>query len=105
MWDLGDAEVKDKIGSFAGTPHRVTWSRTAERDIASSGGMTKAGVLEGILDHLSCDYVVHVDLMQNGDTAYIFNCFVERNRRYVKVKFWMFGDEERMHIMSAHPNR
>ncbi len=105
MWELTDARVKEKIAQFAANPSLVTWSGKAERDIASTAGMTKAGVLEAILDHLACGYVVHAAYMKNGDLAYIFDCFVTAHRRYIKVKFWMMAAEERMHVFSAHAHR
>ena len=105
MWELIDARVREKIARFASDPTQVTWSGSAERDMGSTPGMTKAGVLEGIMDQLSSGYVVHADYMKNGDVAYIFDCFVGDYRRYVKVKFWMIEDQERVHVFSAHSHR
>ena len=105
VWELDDAGVKQRIADFASRPRLVTWSATAERDMASIPGMTKAGVLEALLEHLACGYVVHADYMRNGDLAYIFNCFVGRRRRYIKLKFWGVAGQERMYVFSAHPNR
>ena len=66
---------------------RVAWSRQAEREMGNAAGVTKQGVLEGLVEHLSCGYVVEADHMQNGDLAYIFRCFVGAGRLCVKVKF------------------
>jgi hypothetical protein len=104
VWELDDAAVKQRMVYFASRAHLVTWSGTAERDIASTCRMSKAGVLEALLEHLACGYVVHADYMRNGDLAYIFICFVGSHRRYIKLKFWVLDDQERMHIFSAHPN-
>lgn len=105
MWELDDCEVKNKIGAFARRPAIVTWSGQAERDMAATRGVTKLGVLEGLIEHLSCGYAVNADYMKNGDLAYIFDCFVGPRRLYVKVKFISLGSGERMHVFSAHVNR
>ncbi len=105
MWELSDPELKAKIASFAGRPDLVTWSRSADRDIGSTAGATRLGVLEAILDHLACEYVVHADYMENGDLAYIFRCFLGARSFYLKVKFVFPGAEERMHVFSAHFDR
>ena len=105
MWEMQDPEFRRKIAYFASDPHLVTWSRSAESDMASTAGMTKGAVLEAIIDHIACGYVIHADYMKNGDLAHIFNSFVGRHRRYIKVKFWILGNEERMHVFSAHADR
>ncbi len=105
MWELNDQEVKGKIALWAKDAGRVAWSQTAERDIASTAGVTKQGVLEGLLDHLACGYVVEADHMKNQDLAYIFHCFVGAGRLYVKLKFIQLGAEERMFVFSAHVER
>ena len=105
MWELDDVEVKEKIVAFASNPEVVTWSGTADREIGSVPGATRLAVLEGILDHLACGYIVHGDFMKNGDLAYIFECFAAERFFYVKVKFVGVGTEERMRIFSAHLNR
>jgi len=105
VWEMQDPEVRQKIAHFASSPHLVTWSRSAERDMASVAGMTKGAVLEAIVDHITCGYIFHAEYMKNGDLAHIFNCFVGRHRRYIKVKFWILANEERMHVFSAHPER
>ena len=105
MWELNDCGVKDKIASYARSPEVVAWSRSAERDIGSTAGATKFGVLEAVLDHLSCGYVVYADHMTNGDEAFIVRCFLGRNRFYVKVKFIVLGSQERMYVFSAHRDR
>jgi hypothetical protein len=105
VWEVNDPAIREKIARFACTPELVTWSQSAERDMASTAEMTKGAVLDALVDHLSCGYVVHADYMRNGDVAYIFQCFVGRYQRYVKLKFWTPVDKERMHVFSAHPNR
>ena len=105
MWDLDDHQVKEKIAHLARRPDLVVWSRSAERDIAGIAGVTHAGVLDGVLDHLDCGYKVEADYMENGDLAYIFHCFVGPGRLYVKVKFIVLGVEERMNVFSAHLDR
>lgn len=105
MWELTDAEIKEKIASFARAPHLVTWSGSAERDVASIPGATTASVLEAILDHLKCCYPVFADYMRNGDLAYIFRCFVGSRRLYIKVKFVFLGGQESMRVFSAHLDR
>jgi hypothetical protein len=102
VWQMDDPEVKEKIAHFASLPELVVWSRKAERDIAGIAGITSAGVLEGILDHIACGYAVEADHMENGDLAYIFHCFVGPGRLYVKVKFIALGTGERMRVFSAH---
>ena len=104
VWEAKLDEISN-IRASASTPARVTWSKSAERDIASNVGTTKAGVLEGLLDHLESGYVVFCHHMDNGDVAFIFNCFVGPRRLYVKLKFIQWTDGERMHVFSAHPNR
>jgi hypothetical protein len=105
VWDIDEPAVNEKIAFFAGNSKAVTWSGTAERDIASTSRATKTGVLEAITDHLRCGYVLHGEYMKNGDLAYIMRCFLGPRRFYVKLKFVQLGDEERMHIFSAHPDR
>jgi hypothetical protein len=105
VWLLNDPVVKQKIAQFARRPELVAWSGSAERDIANTRGVTKAGVLEGILDHLSCDFAINADHMDNGDLALILDCFVGPGRLYVKVKFIALGAEERMFVFSAHKDR
>ena len=105
VWELLDGEIKEKIRCFASDSSLVTWTRSAEQDMASTRGMTRAAVLDGMIDHLSCGYAVYADLMENGDTAYILDCFVGGHRRYVKLKFVLWPDGERMHVFSAHAHR
>lgn len=105
MWELEDREVKEKIARFARRPDLVVWSRSAERDIASTQGVTRLGVLDGIVDHFECGYKVYSDHMKNGDLAHILHCFVDPGRLYVKLKFVIFGLEERMYIFAAHKDR
>jgi hypothetical protein len=105
VWDIIDPDVKRAIERFASRAELVHWSGSAERDIANTRGVTKAGVLEGILDHLSCGYAFHGDFMANGDLAYIFQCFVGPGRLYVKVKFIASSAEEVMYVFSAHKDR
>jgi len=105
VWELDDLGLKLKIADFACKPDLVKWSQTAERDIACDSEMTRIGVLEAVIDHIGNGYVINCDFMKNGDLAYILNCFVGRHRRYIKLRFAMFGDIEHMYIFSAHPNR
>jgi len=105
VWELEDRETKEKIAHCAKKPIDVKWSRQAERDMGNTSGVTKRGVLDGLLDHLSCGYVVEADFMENGDLAYIFRCFVGHERLYVKLKFIQLGQEERMYVFSAHEDR
>ena len=105
MWRIYDREIREKIARFASNPGLVVWSRSAERDIASMAGVTSTAVLEGILEHLACDYVVEADHMENGDLAYIFRCFVGPGRLYVKLKFVEFDYGERMRVFSTHIDR
>ena len=102
MWVLEDAAVKAKLLAFASCPSLVTWTRRAERDMGCTPGLTKRGVLDGLFEHITCNRVVHEDVLQNGDEAFIFDCYVGRRSRYVKVKFITLGDAERMHVISAH---
>jgi hypothetical protein len=105
VWELDDPEVKEKIAYFARRPDLVVWSRSAERDIANTPGVTHTGVLDGILDHLECGYRVDAGHMKNGDLAFILHCFVGPGCLYVKVKFIFLGSEERMRVFAAHENR
>lgn len=105
MWEMDDDQVKAKICDFAKRPAAVLWSGRAERDIANTRGVTKQGIFDGIIEHLSCGYAVQADYMDNGDVAYIFHCYVGPGRLYVKLKFVFIESEERMNIFSAHLNR
>jgi hypothetical protein len=105
VWEVIDGAVKEKISRFAERPDLVIWTHSAERDIANTADVTKQGVLDGLAEHLCYGYKVEADYMQNGDLAYIFNCFIGLGRLYVKVKFVLLGAEERMCVFSAHPNR
>jgi hypothetical protein len=105
VWELDDPQVKGKIQRFARDPELVYWSGTAERDLAGTSGATKAGVLDGILDHISCGFPIMADYMKNGDLAFIFDCFVGIGRLYVKVKMITVGTEERMFVFSAHKHK
>jgi len=107
VWEITDPAIKRTIKGFAERSHLVRWSGYAERDIASTRGVTKQAVLDGILEHLACDYSVHADHMSNGDLAYIFHCFVVLGRLYVKLKFITLvpDAEEVMNIFSAHKDR
>jgi hypothetical protein len=105
VWEIQDPEVRRRIERFARRADLVRWAGSAERDIANTRGVTKAGVLEGILDHLSCGFPFHGDHMKNGDLAYIFDCFVGPGRLYVKVKFIFLSAEELMSVFSAHKDR
>lgn len=105
MWEVQDAAEKDKVAAFARQSGLVTVSGRAERDLGQAQGISKAGILEAIVDHISCGYVVYGDQMRNGDLAYIFKCFVGRHRWYIKLKFTDFGQGERMHVFSAHADR
>lgn len=105
MWELIDTEVKNKIASFAANPELISWSGSAQRDMASVAGATAVGVLEALVDHLACGFVVYADHMKNGDLAYIVICYLGARRFYVKAKFVILDDEERMHIFSAHLDR
>jgi hypothetical protein len=105
VWELNDPEVKRKIERFARQAEFVRWSGSAQCDIANTSGATSAGVLAGILDHLSCDFPVFADHMKNGDVAFILHCFVGPGRLYVKTKLITLGAEELMLVFSAHKNR
>jgi hypothetical protein len=105
VWDVDDPTVKKKIGLFAGTPDAVTWSGSAERDIASTARASRLGILEAIVDHLQCGYVVQGEHMRNGDLAFILRCFLGSRRFYVKLKFVEIDGTERMHVFSAHLDR
>jgi hypothetical protein len=100
-----DATAKRKICDFCAKPGVVTMTRTAERD-AGLVAITKAGVLEGILLHIQSGKRVCSDRMDNGDLAYIFHdCGIEQTSLYVKVKFSGAERDERMIVVSAHPDR
>jgi hypothetical protein len=103
--DDEDAAIIQKIREFASDPGKVTWSRTAEQDIADTQDMSKSGVLAALLDHVCQTKLIQTDKMRNGDTAYIARrCLIGRFERYVKVKFWALRDEEKMHVFAAHEN-
>ena len=105
VWELIDTTDRNKIASFAANRELITWSGTAQRDIASVAGATAVGVLEALVDHLACGFIIHDDHMKNGDLAYIVSCYVGSRRFYVKAKFIFLGGQERMHIFSAHLDR
>jgi hypothetical protein len=105
VWEENDPEVRKKIAWFAEKPELVVWSGSAERDIANTRGVTKAGVLEGILDHCSCGFIINGDHMKNGDTAFILDCFVGLGHLYVKVKFIVLDAEECMKVFAAHQHK
>lgn len=100
-----DRAIKEKIGGFCGKTGSVFMTRTAERDSALIG-ITKLGILEGLLCHIQEKRTIYSDFMDNGDSAWIVkDCVIEQVRLYVKLKFAASTSGERMIIISAHPDR
>jgi hypothetical protein len=100
-----DKSAKLRICEFCSEPSTVIVTRTAERDSALEG-VTKAGVLESVRSHVQTGKPIHAEYMDNGDLAYILReCAIEKIILYVKLKFSKTDGEERMVVISAHPNR
>lgn len=100
-----NASAKRKICDFCCKPELVILTRTAERDSALIP-IPKAGILEGMLSHIRAGKRVCSDRMDNGDLAYIFHdCGIDQTALYVKIKFSRTDKDERMIVISAHPDR
>lgn len=100
-----DVSVKKKICRFCESPAEVVITRTAERDSALLG-ITKLGILEGVLCHIQGARTVYADFMDNRDLAFILkDCAVEQTALYVKLKFSQSKERELMVIISSHPDR
>lgn len=97
--------AKQKIYKCACDPTSAHITRTAERDL-SLFPVTKIGILDAIRCHIDENKMIYMDYLDSGESAYILKeCCIESVVLYVKVKFFKSGSDEKMLILSAHPDR